>query len=74
MDEIFLLLASSGKINGQGGAAEMLKINPNTLRKRKEKLGILFGRKTNLCRFFNTTRDVPKLRIPGYRISCVQFG
>lgn len=34
-----------GKINGPGGAAEILKINPNTLRKRMIKLDIPFGYK-----------------------------
>jgi transcriptional regulator with GAF, ATPase, and Fis domain len=36
---------SYGKINGPGGAAELLKIHPNTLRRRLEKLGIDYGRK-----------------------------
>jgi transcriptional regulator with GAF, ATPase, and Fis domain len=35
-----------GKINGPGGAAEILSINPNTLRHRMKKLGIPFGRKS----------------------------
>ncbi len=34
-----------GKINGPGGAAELLGINPNTLRKRMDKLGIAYKRK-----------------------------
>lgn len=34
-----------GKISGQGGAAELLGINANTLRHRMTKLGIRFGRK-----------------------------
>jgi len=34
-----------GKIHGPGGAAELLDINPSTLRWRLEKLGILFGRR-----------------------------
>lgn len=34
-----------GKIHGKGGAAELLKINPNTLRHRMRMLGILHGRK-----------------------------
>ncbi|SEA71423.1 Transcriptional regulator containing GAF, AAA-type ATPase, and DNA-binding Fis domains [Desulfuromusa kysingii] len=34
-----------GKINGPGGAAEVLEINPNTLRKRMEKLNIPYGYK-----------------------------
>ena len=35
-----------GKINGPGGAAEILGVNPYTLRKRMNKLGIPFGRKS----------------------------
>ncbi len=35
---------SKGKINGQGGAAELLSINPGTLRYKLKKLGISFGR------------------------------
>lgn len=34
-----------GKIHGKGGAAEILKINPNTLRHRMRMLGIPYGRK-----------------------------
>jgi transcriptional regulator with GAF, ATPase, and Fis domain len=33
------------KVSGKGGAAEVLGINPNTLRHRMRKLGIGFGRK-----------------------------
>jgi transcriptional regulator with GAF, ATPase, and Fis domain len=33
---------SGGKIHGTGGAAELLRINPNTLRYRMKKLGIPF--------------------------------
>ncbi|QEM67671.1 AAA family ATPase [Geobacter sp. FeAm09] len=36
---------TKGKIHGPGGAAEILGINPNTLRTRMDKLGIEFGRK-----------------------------
>ena len=42
------LQASGGKINGPGGAAEMLQIIPNTLRKRMKKLGIPFGRNVKI--------------------------
>ena len=35
---------TNGRINGTGGAAELLGIHPNTLRKRMDKLGIPFGR------------------------------
>jgi transcriptional regulator with GAF, ATPase, and Fis domain len=34
-----------GKIHGKGGAAELLRINPNTLRHRMRMLGIPYGRK-----------------------------
>ena len=34
-----------GKINGSGGAAEILGIHPNTLRARMNKLGIRYGRR-----------------------------
>lgn len=36
---------TNGKIYGKGGAAELLKINPETLRTRMRKLGIPYGRK-----------------------------
>jgi formate hydrogenlyase transcriptional activator len=39
------LESSKGKIHGPGGAAELLGINPSTLRKRMRKLNIPFGRK-----------------------------
>ena len=42
------LRASRGKVQGPGGAAEILHVNPNTLRKRMSKRGIPFGRKTKL--------------------------
>lgn len=41
----FALAQSKGKIHGAGGAAEMLGINPNTLRSRMDKLGIQFQKK-----------------------------
>ncbi|MFZ5572655.1 MAG: sigma-54 interaction domain-containing protein [Thermodesulfobacteriota bacterium] len=37
---------AGGKIYGPGGAAQILSINPSTLRKRMNKLGISFGRKS----------------------------
>jgi hydrogenase-4 transcriptional activator len=40
-----VLKITKGKVNGSGGAAELLKINPNTLRKRMRKLKIVFGQK-----------------------------
>jgi DNA-binding NtrC family response regulator len=42
------LLAARGKVQGPGGAAEILQVNPNTLRKRMTKLDVPFGRKTGL--------------------------
>jgi len=36
---------TGGKIHGPGGAAELLGINPNTLRGRMNKLGVMYGRK-----------------------------
>lgn len=39
---------SKGKIYGVGGAAQLLGINPNTLRSKMKKLGIPFGRNLNL--------------------------
>ena len=41
-----VLRLTKGKIHGSGGAAELLGINPNTLRGRMRKLGVLYGRKT----------------------------
>jgi len=40
-----VLETSGGRIEGQGGAAELLGLNPGTLRHRMRKLGIPFGRK-----------------------------
>ncbi|MEN6440558.1 MAG: sigma 54-interacting transcriptional regulator [Syntrophobacter sp.] len=40
------LQKAHGKISGPGGAAEILDINPNTLRKRMNRLGIPYGRKS----------------------------
>jgi transcriptional regulator with GAF, ATPase, and Fis domain len=40
-----VLKMTKGKIHGPGGAAELLGINPNTLRGRMSKLGIMYGRK-----------------------------
>jgi len=39
------------KVEGSGGAAELLKIHPNTLRKKMDKLGILYRRKDRAKRF-----------------------
>jgi DNA-binding NtrC family response regulator len=40
-----VLHSCEGRIEGQGGAAELLAVNPGTLRHRMRKLGIPFGRK-----------------------------
>lgn len=40
-----ILSKTKGKINGPGGAAELLHMNSGTLRHRLKKLGIPFGRK-----------------------------
>ncbi len=40
-----VLKIAKGKIHGPGGAAELLGINPNTLRGRMSKLGMIYGRK-----------------------------
>jgi len=39
-----VLEMTSGRVEGQAGAARLLKVNPSTLRKRMKKLGIPFGR------------------------------
>ncbi|MCM2358445.1 MAG: sigma 54-interacting transcriptional regulator [Geobacteraceae bacterium] len=39
-----VLKIADGRINGPGGAADLLKINANTLRGRMKKLGISYGR------------------------------
>ena len=45
-----VLRTARGKIHGPGGAAELLGINPNTLRSRMKKLGIPFGGGSNPAR------------------------
>ena len=40
-----VLRLTNGKIQGPGGAAELLGVNPNTLRWRIDKLGISYQRK-----------------------------
>ncbi len=42
-----VLEQAKGKINGPGGAAELLGLNAGTLRHRMKKLGIPFGRKAD---------------------------
>jgi transcriptional regulator with GAF, ATPase, and Fis domain len=37
---------AGGKINGPGGAAQILGLNPNTLRSRMNKFGIPYGKKS----------------------------
>ena len=38
---------TNGRVEGAGGAAELLGLNPGTLRHRMRKLGVPFGRKAN---------------------------
>ena len=45
-----VLERSDGRVNGSGGAAEILGIHPNTLRNRMNRLGIAYGRKENRAR------------------------
>jgi transcriptional regulator with GAF, ATPase, and Fis domain len=39
------LETTGGKVEGAGGAAELLNIHPSTLRARMRKLGLAFGRR-----------------------------
>ena len=39
------LKLTKGRIEGEGGAAELLGVNPSTLRSKMRKLGINFGRR-----------------------------
>ena len=41
-----VLVMTKGKVHGKGGAAEVLGINPSTLRNRMNQLGIPYGRKS----------------------------
>ncbi|MCG8634994.1 MAG: sigma 54-interacting transcriptional regulator [Desulfobacterales bacterium] len=43
------LESAKGKINGPGGAASLLNIHPNTLRKRMDRLGIPYGKKRSFA-------------------------
>lgn len=43
-----VLRMTGGRVEGQGGAARTLGVNPSTLRQKMRKLGIPFGRKANL--------------------------
>jgi DNA-binding NtrC family response regulator len=42
------LQMACGKINGPGGAAQLLGLHPNTLRTKMSKLGIPYGRRSRL--------------------------
>jgi len=44
----FSLSKTNGKIHGKGGAAELLGINPNTLRSRMQKLGIRYDHENKM--------------------------
>jgi hypothetical protein len=37
---------ANGRVHGKGGAADLLGINPSTLRYRMNQLGIPYGRKS----------------------------
>jgi len=52
------LHACGGKIEGKGGAAERLDINPRTLRNRMRKLGVPFGKKAKK-RYSRSVRTAP---------------
>jgi DNA-binding NtrC family response regulator len=41
-----VLQVANGKVHGKGGAAELLGVNPSTLRNRMNQLGIPYGRKS----------------------------
>ena len=41
-----VLEMTKGKVHGKGGAAELLGINPSTLRNRMNQLGIPYGRRS----------------------------
>ena len=41
------LAIADGKVEGKNGAAELLDVNPRTLRHRMKKLGVPFGRKSD---------------------------
>ncbi len=49
------LAAAGGKVEGPGGAAELLRINPRTLRHRMKKLDVPFGRKVKGGKYGLTT-------------------
>ena len=45
-----VLALTGGKVHGPGGAAEMLAVNPSTLRNKMDRLGISYGRKKGRSR------------------------
>ncbi len=45
-----VLRLARGRINGPGGAAELLGVKPNTLRARMDRLGIAYGRRQGSSR------------------------
>lgn len=42
---ISVLKTAGGRVEGEGGTADLLGVNPRTLQSRMKKLGIPFGRK-----------------------------
>ena len=53
-----VLAMTGGKVGGKGGAAQLLQVNPSTLRKKMRKLGIPFGRKSGM-KSAQSPKDVP---------------
>jgi len=51
-----VLEMTGGKVEGKGGAAELLSVNPGTLRHRMRKLGIRFGRNAKKSKAVKETR------------------
>jgi DNA-binding NtrC family response regulator len=43
-----ILKKTAGKVHGPEGAAELLGVNPSTLRHRMRKLGITYGKKSSV--------------------------
>jgi len=54
---------TGGKVHGKGGAAEVLEINPSTLRNRMNLLGIPYGRRAARSSTENGSRMAKKIQI-----------
>ena len=59
-----VLEMTEGKVHGRGGAAELLGINPSTLRNRMNQLGIVYGKraKTKLFIYLSRRRRISRRR------------